>query len=48
MMLLVAPAIPQQNHLIGNEFGTKMFFPGFVFPSTSLQAAFDVDLLAFA
>src|SRR5581483_9221680 len=41
------PAIPQHDHLIGDQFRPVMALPLFVFPTACLQASFDVDLLVF-
>src|SRR5258707_12343576 len=40
-------SIPQDDHLVGDEFSPKMALALIVFPAASLETAFDIDLLIF-
>jgi hypothetical protein len=43
---LGALALSQHDHLISDQFGAVMLLPVLILPTTGLQAAFDIDLLA--
>ena len=43
----VFAAVTQHHHLVGDDFDGRVFHAFAVFPTAGLQAAFDVDLLAF-